>query len=172
MTDSPTPDPTLEAALENARPSTSSTGGPAKATLILGGAILTAAGFLGGYLVNGGDDSNDAAGLGPRMSGPGGTELQGGPIGGPGGDITFGTVVSVDGTTVTVKTQDGATVKVETSADTDITVSSEGTVDDLAKGDSVVVNGATDDGTVDAESITEGSMGFTRGGPGAQTDQQ
>lgn len=171
MTDSPTPDPTLEAALENARPSTPTTGGPAKATLILGGAILTAAGFLGGYLVNG-DDSADAAGRGPRMTGPGGSELQGGPIGGPGGDITFGTVVSVDGTTVTVKTQDGATVKVETSSDTDITVSSEGTVDDLAKGDSVVVNGAADDGTVDAESITEGSMGFTRGGLGAQTDPQ
>lgn len=170
MTDSPPQDPTLESALENARPSTSSTAGPARATLLLGGAILAAAGFLGGYLVNGGD-SNDTAGRGPRISGPGGPELQGGPMGGP-GDITFGTVVSVDGTTVTVKTQDGATVKVETSSETDITVSSEGTVDDLAKGDSVVVNGATDDGTVEAESITEGSMGFTRGGPGAQTDQQ
>ncbi len=63
--------------------------------------------------------------------------MEGGPAGANAdpGNITFGTVVSVDGTTVTIKTQEGKTVKVETSSDTDITVTDEGTVDDLAKGD-------------------------------------
>ncbi len=41
MTESPTPDPTLEAALEKARPAEPEGRGPAKATLILGGAVLT-----------------------------------------------------------------------------------------------------------------------------------
>jgi riboflavin synthase alpha subunit len=85
------------------------------------------------------------------------------------GDITFGTVVSVDGTTLTVKTQDGKTVKVETTSDTKIQITEDGQVSDLAKGDSVVVNGATDDGTVKAETITEGSMAL-RGGPQTNTN--
>lgn len=162
MTESPTPDPTLEAALEKARPAEPEGRGPAKATLALGGAVLTAAGFLGGYLVNGGDDASAA---GPQFSGSGPTRIEGGPggVNGDPGNITFGTVVSVDGTTVTVKTQDGKTVKVETSSDTDITVTDKGTVDDLAKGDTVVVNGETKDDKVTAESITEGGMRIGRG---------
>jgi hypothetical protein len=171
-TPAPTPDPTLEAALENARPSTPTGAGPAKATLVLGGAVLAAAGFLGGYLVNGGDDgAANAANGGPRMSGAG-PQMNGGPAGATPGDITFGTVVSVNGTTVTVKTQDGKTVKVETSPDTEIQVTKDGTVDDLAKGDSVVVNGATEDGKVTADSITEGSMRLGRGDQGPQTSTE
>lgn len=171
MTESPTPDPTLEAALEKARPSEPEGQGPAKATLVLGGAVLAAAGFLGGYLVNGGGD--DAAAAGPRFNGSGPTRIEGpGGVNGDPGNITFGTVVSVDGTTVTVKTQDGKTVKVETSSDTDITVTDKGTVDDLSKGDTVVVNGETDGDKVDAESITEGAMRVGRGDEGPKTSEK
>lgn len=59
-----------------------------------------------------------------------------------------------------VETADGETVEVRTGGDTDVQVSSEGTVADLDEGSTVIVQGsANDDGSIDATSIVEGSVG-------------
>lgn len=161
MTEQPTTtDSELQAALESARKKPSGNGNAAKGTLVLSGLVIAAAGFLGGYLVHGGDDGSPVAGGRPGFvqngQSPGGEGR--GPAGQAAGNITFGTVDDIQGSTITVKSQDGKSVRVEVGSDTDITVTKDGTITDLAKGDSIIVSGKDDDGTVSAKSITEGGM--------------
>jgi ABC-type Fe3+-hydroxamate transport system substrate-binding protein len=85
----------------------------------------------------------------------------GGFPGGGRGDVTSGTVTSVDGDTITVTLADGSTVTVTTSADTTVTTTTEATVADLAAGEEIVVSGTKDDaGNVTATSIAQGA-GFS-----------
>jgi hypothetical protein len=131
---------------------------------------LAVGGFASGYVVgdhHGGErQAADRAGL------------PGGFIGGPGdsqpgaqppnlGDLTTGTVTKVDGDTVTMKTATGDEVTVKTDGDTDVTVTKDGSVSDLAAGDPVVVAGSRQsDGSISADSISEGNTQFSFG-PGA-----
>jgi hypothetical protein len=157
----PADDPELTRALAAAAQRPTST---SRLTLGLAGALLLIGGFGGGYAVghHAGADGQPAN----RVTFPGGFS-NGGPDGsqpGPGGgqrpglgDFTAGTVTKVDGDTVTVKTPDGDDVTVATDSDTDVTVTKEGSVSDLSAGDPVVVTGSRrDDGSIDADSISEG----------------
>lgn len=158
-----------------------------RVTLALGAAVLVGAAFGGGVAVERkwGDDSpsntnragfpNGGQGAFPGPEGGGaGNGGTGGGNGGNGngglrgpGDVTFGTVESVDGDTVTLKTQDGTTVTVKTDSDTSVTVTRDGTLSDLAEGGTVVVRGSKgEDGSIDADSVSEGGGGF---GPGRAT---
>jgi hypothetical protein len=91
--------------------------------------------------------------------------------GGGRGNLTSGTVTSVDGDVVTISLQDGSTVTVTTTADTTVTKTVDATVGDLTAGEEVVVSGTKDDsGNVTATSISQGAG--LRGGfgfPGAGT---
>ena len=77
-----------------------------------------------------------------------------------------------DGTTLTVTATDGTAVKVATSSTTTVTRSAASDVASLALGEQVTVIGATANGTVTAQTISEGTggMGFGggAGGPGGQ----
>jgi ABC-type Fe3+-hydroxamate transport system substrate-binding protein len=104
-------------------------------------------------------------------------DAAGGFPGGGRGDVTSGTVTSIDGSTITVTLQDGSTVTVTTTADTTVTKTTDATVADLAAGEDVVIAGTKDDsGTVTATSITQGARfpggigGFAGGTPPTQGD--
>lgn len=167
MSSTPTPDPALQDALAESRKKSSN--GISTVTLALGGALILAVGFIGGYAIKGAaSDSNppNRFAAGQRLGGNAGPNGQGGR-GGFAGNATIGTVSAVKGNIVTIKTMAGKTVKVTTSTGTKITVNTSGTVSDLADGDTVVVTGkAGDNGDVSADSIAEGG-GFG-GRPGAQ----
>jgi hypothetical protein len=157
----PEEDPQLRKALEEA---SQRTAGMSRVTMGLAAGLLAVTCFGGGWYVGnqGGDDQPTAA---PQFSGPGGLN-EGLPNGAqPGGrspgDFTSGTVDSIDGETITITTPDGRKVKVNTDDDTSVTVSEPGSVSDLAEGDTVVVTGdAGDDGSIDADSVTEGQTPF------------
>ncbi|MFY9231517.1 MAG: hypothetical protein WAO50_06340 [Candidatus Nanopelagicales bacterium] len=81
----------------------------------------------------------------------------------PGGDATVGTVESLSANSLTIVTRDGRTVEVTVSAETPVTSSVEVPLSELPVGASVIVRGPTaDDGSVIAESISEGA-GFPGG---------
>jgi hypothetical protein len=86
------------------------------------------------------------------------------------GGFTSGTVVSVDGSTITLELDDGTSVTVSTADDTTVTQTTDATVSDLAAGDEITVVGdADDDGNVTATSISEGGRGFGGGTPPSGT---
>ena len=81
----------------------------------------------------------------------------------PGGDATVGTVESLSANSLTIVTRDGRTVEVTVSDETPVTSSVEVPLSELPIGASVIVRGPTaDDGSVIAESISEGA-GFPGG---------
>ena len=81
----------------------------------------------------------------------------------PGGDATVGTVESLSANSLTIVTRDGRTVEVTVPAETPVTSSVEVPLSELPVGASVIVRGPTaDDGSVIAESISEGA-GFPGG---------
>jgi hypothetical protein len=85
------------------------------------------------------------------------------------GDLTMGTIASIDGDTITVTLSDGTTTTITTSADTAVTTTTDGSVSDIVAGDTVTVAGATGaDGAVAATSISEGTTGFGGGTPPTQ----
>ena len=87
-----------------------------------------------------------------------------GGFGGAGGG-TFGTVKLIDGTAVYIQDASGNVIKVTTSADSAISVTKRGTAADLKAGDTVIVQGATDDaGNIAATAITStGGLAAGRG---------
>ncbi len=90
--------------------------------------------------------------------------IGGRPAGRP-GDLTIGTVESVDGSTLTITTPDGETITVEVPEGTSVTTSVEVPLADLPVGGNVIVRGTVDDdGTLTADSVTEGAGGFPGGG--------
>ncbi|MCF8543576.1 MAG: hypothetical protein K9G24_10890, partial [Candidatus Nanopelagicales bacterium] len=84
--------------------------------------------------------------------------IGGQPPGFPGGDATVGTVESLSENSLTIVTRDGRTVEVTVSDETPVTSSVEVPLSELPVGASVIVRGPTaDDGSVIAESISEGA---------------
>lgn len=89
----------------------------------------------------------------------------GGRPGGRAGDLTVGTVESVDGSTLTIRTLDGQNVTVEVPEGTPVTSSVDISLPDLQEGSNVVIRGTEgDDGTVTADSVTEGAGALPGGG--------
>ncbi len=153
-----------------------------KATLVLGGAILVAAGFIGGTLAqkhygtsSGGTAARAAsfASTFTRGTGTGGTGTgrtgtggfgggtggfgggTGGFGGGAGGSSISGTVTVVSGDTLYVTATNGTVYTVKTSGTTTVSISSSGTLSQLKPGQTVTIAGSADSsGDVTATSIT------------------
>ena len=140
--------------------------------------ILIGLGFLGGTVFAQGASTS----AGSIQQGPGGTGGQGDPMGAaPDGEaasggmlsgLTSGTITGVSDGTITIKTQSGETTTINTGSGTSVTTTQQGTVSDLAVGDSIRVQGEESNGSIMAQSITEGDdasntpMAGTQSGPG------
>ena len=142
-----------------------------KLTLGLSAAVLLVAAFFGGVATHAAiakpaSATPAAQNQRPRQFGGQngqGTPGQNGQNAQNGFRGTAGTLDHVDGTDVYLKTQDGRTVKVSTSDTTRVRITQDGKLSDLKPGSNIVVQGSTgSDGTVTAQSITEGQ--FARGG--------
>ena len=84
------------------------------------------------------------------------------------GDLTAGTIQSIDGATIIVKLPDGSTVTVKTTDSTKVTKTAESSVADLKAGETLMVRGPKDgSGSVSATSISEGANPFSGARPGA-----
>ena len=101
-----------------------------------------------------------------QQSGTGQQQNQQGPsaFAGGFGAATAGTIVSVDGDTMTVRTAAGSTVKVTLSSSTAIRLTNTGAPSDLKAGARVLVLGPNNNGTVVARSVTSGSAIAAPGG--------
>jgi hypothetical protein len=138
-------------------------GGRSKSTMVLAAIALVALGFIGGLFVG-----KNMASDSPQLAFPGGVG-QNGPTfdngGGtfPGGGATVGTIKRIDGDTITIETPNGDTVMVNVGSNTSIQVTEDGSLNDLGTGDTVVVAGTQNDGSIDANSITEGGAGIPTG---------
>jgi Domain of unknown function (DUF5666) len=127
-------------------------------TFVLGAALLVAAGFYGGVLVQkhqGGSSSTSASALAGRFgagagggatgatgaggAGGGGGRFGGGAGGGGGG--LAGTVKFVDGANVYVTDTNGNVVKVTTSGSSQLSKTDPATLKDVAPGNVVIVRG-------------------------------
>jgi hypothetical protein len=148
------PEDDLRPMLQN-RPDAS----PSKSTLMLASITLAAVGFIGGLFVGKsmGDDSPQVALPGIGQNGPGFINGNGNTGGLPNGGVTVGTIMSIDGDTITLEIPNGDTVAVNVDSGTTIQVTEDGSLSDLGTGDTVVVAGSQDGGSIDASSITEGS---------------
>jgi hypothetical protein len=105
-------------------------------------------------------------GSGQFGSGQGSGQQNGGSF--AGGGFTSGTIVSIDGTTITVKASDGTQKTITTSDSTRVTKTTASSVGALKKGETITVIGqAGTGGSVAAATIAEGDGlrgGFGRGG--------
>jgi hypothetical protein len=126
-------------------------------TFVLGAALLVAAGFYGGVLVQkhqGGSSSASASTFASRFgaaggatgaTGAGGARFGGGGgVGGGGsggGGGVAGTVKFVDGANVYVTDTNGNVVKVTTSGSSQLSKTDPATLKDVAPGDVVIVRG-------------------------------
>ena len=87
---------------------------------------------------------------------------------GASGDLTAGTIQSIDGDTIIVKLPDGSTATVKTTDSTNVTKAAASSVSDLKAGETLMVRGPKDgSGDVSATSISEGPNGFFGARPGA-----
>jgi hypothetical protein len=134
--------------------------------------LLTACGFIGGVLVEKGQEGSassggsGAAGLAGRFaalrsaagrSGAGLGAGAGTAGAGSAGAATTGQVAFVQGSTLYVTNSSGNTIKVKTSAASTVTKTVSGTVHSIRPGEEVVISGTTaSNGTVTAESIRVG----------------
>ena len=122
---------------------------------------VLAVGLIGGVLI-GKNTATSASPGGFDRSAMGAAPTGGGGMGG----FTSGTIVSVDGSTITLELEDGSSVTVSTADDTTVTTTQDAAVSDLAEGDEITVVGdADDDGNVAATTISEGARGFGGGTP-------
>jgi hypothetical protein len=150
--------------------------------LALLGVLLIACGFIGGVLVEKGENSSSssaaagASGLASRFAG-----LRGGSTGGAAGGATrsssaggaggafgasaanrptAGTVAYLDGKTLYVTNSEGNTIKVTTSAATTVNKTVTSSVKGIHPGETVTITGSTaSNGAMSAESISVGSSG-------------
>ena len=156
--------------------------------LALMGVLALACGFIGGVLVEKGQDSSSsssgsASGLASRFaalragaagasgaSGTGARSAAGAAAGGFGGGgasdaggftrPTAGTVAYLDGSTLYVTNSEGNTVKVTTSAGTTVNKTVKSSVKSIHPGETVTITGETGSGgSLSAESISVGSSG-------------
>jgi hypothetical protein len=147
-------------------------------TYVLAGAMLVAAGFVVGVVVqkhqgsSNSSSNSGAAAAAARFRGAAGATGGGrggaaGNFGGGAGGGTFGTVKLVDGKNVYVTDAQGNTVKVVTSDSSTITKTDPSKLAAIAPGDTVIVRGtASPDGSVvTATSLTDqGTTGLGGGG--------
>jgi hypothetical protein len=138
--------------------------------LALLGVLLVAAGFIGGVLVQKHAGGSSGGGGFPG-AGAFAAARQAGGLGAPTGQSgqgTTGTVSAKKGDVIYVATSDGTTVKVRLG-DATVTRTAEVGRNQIHPGDSVVVQGATqDNGTVKATSVTATAAGVSSSG-GATT---
>jgi hypothetical protein len=133
--------------------------------------ILLALGFIGGVLVQRGQQP--AAAAGPQAAagagaGQGfGAGRTGGTGDGGGAAPVAGKVSSVDGRTLYVTTNEGTTVKVRASSSAKVTRTAKSSVGAVHPGDTVVITGSTAaSGTVTAADIIATANGVMPGGFG------
>ncbi len=143
--------------------------------LALLGVLLTACGFIGGVLVEKGQNSSSsssgASGLASRFAALRGAASGGAAAGGAGPGAasgsaggfsrpTAGTVAYLDGSTLYVTNSEGNTVKVITSDATTVSKTVKSAVRDIRPGETVTVRGASGSGgAITAETVTVGSSG-------------
>jgi hypothetical protein len=153
--------------------------------------LLTACGFIGGVLVEKGQEGtagtsgSGTSGLAGRFAAlrsaagrsGAGAGAGGGAAGAAGaGAATTGQVAFVQGSTLYVTDSSGNTIKVKTSAASTVTKTVSGTVHAIRPGEEVVISGTTaSSGAVTAESIrvgggaASGLAGLFGGGTGTST---
>jgi hypothetical protein len=150
--------------------------------LALLGVLLIACGFIGGVLIEKGENSSSvssggAAGLASRFAAlrggalgatgagarSGSSSTAGGGTAGASGGFTrptAGTVAYLDGSTLYVTNSEGNTVKVMTSAGTTVNKTVKSAVKSIHPGETVTITGETGSGgAISAESISVGSSG-------------
>jgi hypothetical protein len=104
-----------------------------------------------------------ASGETPAIAADPAGAIEGKPMGR--GGLTIGTIESIDGATLTLSTPDGQTITVDVPEGTSVTSSVEVSLGDLPVGSTVVIRGAKgEDGTITADSVSEGAGGFPGGG--------
>lgn len=146
--------------------------------LALTAVLIAATGFLGGVLVQKGNETGGSTGLPgglpsflSKEGGEGtGSEGAGGlPAGFPGassGSAVSGTVSSVNGRTIYVKDSDGSTVAVRVEDGSKVSRDSSVSVKKIHPGDSVVVQGSKHGSKVKASSIAATESGVETSVPG------
>lgn len=132
--------------------------------LALIGVLICAFGFIGGVLVQKGQQDSSSSGLPSNL--PNFANAQGGNGGAAGGGTTIGEVSSVKGKTLYVTDAQGNTVAVRTTSSSKVTRTAESGARKVKPGDNVVVQGSKrDDGSVRASSITATASGVQSGFP-------
>jgi hypothetical protein len=130
--------------------------------------LLTAVGFIGGVLVQkhaGGSSGTGGFPGAPAFAAGGGAPDFGGGGSDPVSQGTSGEVSAKKGDVIYVTTSDGTTVKVQLG-DATVTRTAEVGANQIHPGDTVVVQGATqDNGTVKATSVTATQAGVSAGSP-------
>lgn len=144
--------------------------------------LLVAGGFIGGVLVQKGQNSGGGGGLGANAArafaaaaagrhagGAGGAGAAGGFRGAPGGATpTIGQVTNVQGKTLYVTTTQGNTVKVSVPEGATVTRTTSSSVKDVHPGESVIVQGTKrSDGSISASSVRATSQAASGGGAAA-----
>jgi hypothetical protein len=149
------------------------------AILALSAVLVCAVGFIGGVLVQkgqqggSGSGATQATGAGFRAGGfaqrrQAGGFSQGGQAGAGGGQApTAGTVKSKSGRTLYVQDSSGTTVKVRLTGQSKVVRTATSSAGRIHPGDTVVIQGAkAKDGTVKATSLTATAAGTSAGGFG------
>lgn len=149
---------------------------PNRFTYVVLGLLIVAVGFGAGAWAQSKWGASSSAGGGlpdfaaggnfPAFGGAGagtgtdtGTGTGGFAGGGFGGGATFGTVKLVDGSTLYITDASGNTVTVKVPNTATVTSQETVALSDLAAGDTVIIRGETaDDGTVTAQSVSEGAL--------------
>ena len=151
-------------------------------TFVLAGALLIAAGFFGGVLLQKHEDHGTSTATGTTArarafaaagatgtGGIGGTGARAGGFnfgGGAGGGGVTGTVKLVDGKNVYVTDTSGNVVKVATSGSSQLTKTDPATTKDVAPGDIVIVRGTQNsDGSYTASTLVISSASALSGAP-------
>ena len=142
----------------------------------------TTVGAVGGFAARGASAAGATAGA-PAAGGSAasGSAASGSPAGAPGstgaaafaarfgaGNATFGTVASVNGTTLTLTEASGDTVKVKLSSATKITKTESAKRSQIHPGDTITISGVTGkSGTVSAATVTDSGARTTASASGA-----
>lgn len=109
--------------------------------------------------------ASDRGGAAGDQAGHAGANGANGAANEPRGQNVFGTVDSVDGTTITVKTRTGTTSKIQLAANGKVRKQADGQISDIKPGDTVVANGAMSGDVLQATTIQiGGGFGGQRGG--------
>jgi hypothetical protein len=139
-------------------------------TGLLALAVVGAAAFWGGVLVQKHHDRNLVGTTTSAAAGATGGRTRGGGFGsftgagGGGGGATVGQVKLVDGSTIYVTDNSGNTVTIKTTDSSTFTKQTAVGLNAVAPGDTVIIRGATQsDGSISAATVTDNGPGATAG---------